>query len=189
MKKITIIGLGALGSHAVLGLRNVGQLKFVDFDLVEQKNTLAQFHSKMGLRRNKALSLQQAFLGMWGIKAGATPHKVTVDNVAVVLKGADLVLDCTDNIAARATLKQFCVANDIPLLHTAMSADGGFAQIIWTELFTADAESGGGATCEDGENLPFHLLVGGFIAQTAKTFITTGRKDNFQLTPTGVVRV
>jgi len=189
MSKITIIGLGALGSHAALALRNVPGLKLVDFDKVEQKNTLSQFHSKMGLRRNKAQALAQALQGMWGIKVEVVPHKVTDDNAKVILGGSGLVLDCTDNIAARSCIKQFCVAEGIPLLHAAMSADGTFAQIVWTEDFTADAETGDGATCEDGENVQFHVLVGSMIAVAAKDFINKARKRNFQVMPSGIIRV
>jgi molybdopterin/thiamine biosynthesis adenylyltransferase len=182
MKKITLIGLGALGSHAALALRNVGHLKLVDFDLVEQKNTLAQFHTKMSLRRNKAQAMQQAMLGLWGLKVEVVPHKVTDDNVAVILAGSDLVIDATDNIAARACIKGYCEEAGLPLLHGAMSQDGTFAQVVWTEEFEVEAGEGG-ATCEDGENLPFHVLVGAYIAQVAKDFFDKGKRRNFQVTP------
>ena len=190
MNHITIVGLGALGSHAVQALRNMKHgLKLVDFDHVEQKNTLSQFHSNMTLRRNKAQAMQQALQGLWGVKVEAIPHKLADDNAKALLGGSRLVIDCTDNLAARDCMMRFCQSNDIPLLHGAMAADGSFAQVIWTERFKPDAESGTGATCEDGENLPFHLLVGSVIAQAAKTFITTGKQHSFQLAPTGVVRV
>lgn len=188
MKHIVIVGLGALGSHVAQALRNLKQgLKLVDFDRVEQKNTLAQFYSNMSLRRNKAQALQQAMQGLWGIKVEAVPHKLSDDNAKALLGGAALVIDCTDNLAARDCMMRFCKAESIPLLHGAMSADGSFARVIWTELFKPDAESGDGATCEDGENLPFHLLVGSLIAQCAKTFLDKGRKQNFQVTPSGVL--
>ena len=46
MKTVVIVGVGALGSHVALLGRNWGvQLKLVDFDRIEQKNTQAQFHS------------------------------------------------------------------------------------------------------------------------------------------------
>jgi len=186
---IIFVGLGATGSHAVLASRNVeGQITLVDLDKVEQKNSLSQFHSRMGLRRNKALAMQQCLLGMWGVKVNIVPHKVTDDNVAVILGKADLVLDCTDNIAARVCLMKFCRANDVPLLHAAMAQDGSLAQVTWTEDFTPDVESGDGATCENGENLPFHIIVGGVIAQTVKVFLTKGQKRNFMVAPSGVTR-
>lgn len=190
MSHIVIVGLGALGSHVAQALRNLkGGLKLIDFDKVEQKNTLAQFHSNMSLRRNKAQALAQAMQGLWGIKVEAIPHKLTDDNAKALLGGAGLVIDCTDNIAARDCMMRFCKAAGIPLLHGAMAADGSFARVIWTEWFVPDAESGAGATCEDGENLPFHLLVGGVAAQAAKTFLAKGRKVNYQVTPGGVLVV
>ena len=186
---ITIVGLGALGSHVVQALRNLkGGLKLIDFDVVEQKNTLSQFHSNMSLRRNKAQAMQQALQGLWGVKVEVVPHKLTDDNAKQLLGGAGLVIDCTDNIAARLVMMKFCKAQNIPLLHGAMSADGSFARAIWTDWFVPDAESGTGATCEDGENLPFHVLAGAAIAQAAKTFLTKGTKLNFDITPSGVVR-
>jgi len=188
MNRITLIGLGALGSHAALALRNVGSLKLVDFDVVEQKNTLAQFHTKMSLRRNKAQAIQQAMLGLWGIKVEAVPHKVTDDNVGFILKGSGLVIDCTDNIAARACIKGYCVAEGLPLLHGAMSEDGTFAQVVWTEEFEVEAGAGG-ATCEDGENLPFHVLVGAYVAQVTKTFLDKDKRINWQIASNGVIRI
>lgn len=188
MNHITIVGLGALGSHVVQALRNMKQgLKLIDFDHVEQKNTLAQFHSNMSLRRNKAQAMQQALQGLWGLKVEAVPHKLTDDNAKVLLGGSILVIDCTDNIAARACMMKLCRAQNIPLLHGAMSADGTFARAIWTEWFKPDAESGDGATCEDGENLPFHVLAGAAIAQAGKLFLTKGSKTNFDITPSGGV--
>lgn len=188
MKTITIIGLGALGSHAALALRNAGTLKLVDFDKVEQKNTLAQFHGRLGLRRNKAQAMGQAMQGMWGLRFDVVPHKVTDDNVGVILSGSDLVIDATDNVAARACIKGYCEKEGLPLLHSAMNAEGDFAQVVWTEEFEVEA-GGGGATCEDGENLPFHLLVGSVTAQTAKTFLDTGKRRNFQITHGSILRI
>lgn len=186
---ITIVGLGALGSHVAQALRNMKQgLKLVDFDVVEQKNILSQFHTNLSLRRNKAQALQQALQGLWGVKVEVVPHKLTSDNARQLLGTAGLVIDCTDNIAARKVMMEFCKANNIPLLHGAMSADGSFARAIWTDWFKPDEESGTGATCEDGENLPFHVLAGAVVAQAAKAFLTRGAKVNFDITPSGVVR-
>ena len=77
MSTVVIVGVGALGSHLVLLARNwSAKLKLVDFDRVEQKNTQAQFHSKMGLGRNKAQALGQAMQGMFGLKVDSLPRKL-----------------------------------------------------------------------------------------------------------------
>lgn len=189
MNNIVIVGLGAIGSHVAQCLRNVAGLKLIDFDVVEQKNTLGQFHTKMSPRRNKAQALQQAFQGLWDIRVEVVPHKLTPENATQLLGGARLVLDCTDNIAARRVMMEFCGNNNIPLLHGAMAQTGDFGQVIWTDLFRPDAESGNGATCEDGENLPFHILMGSTMALSSKQFLDHGRRFSFSVSHSGVSRI
>lgn len=190
MKTIAIVGLGANGSHAATALRNAGALLLIDFDKVEQKNILSQMHGKLSLRRNKAQALVRQMGGMFGPNPHkAVIHKVDPINVDAILRGVDLVIDCTDNIAARTTVKDYCEQAMIPLMHAALSADGKLGRILWTELFQADGESGDGATCEDGENLPFHFLMGGLVAKTAQTYLTSGRKLNWQVTGSGITRL
>jgi len=188
---IVIVGAGALGSHVALFLRNLERsIVIVDFDRVEQKNVLAQFHTKMGLRKNKAQALSQAIQGMFGVSVSTVPHKITKDNVNMVLDGAELVIDCTDNIEARNTIQGFVTDVDTPCLHGALSADGTFARVMWAEDFVADAEGEDGeATCIDGEHLPFFAAAAAYLAVEAKRFLDTGKKQSFQLTPAGLVRL
>lgn len=191
MKKVTIVGVGALGSHVALLARNWKvNFHLVDFDRVEQKNTQGQFHTKMGLRQNKAQALAKSFQGLWGMKVETTPHKLTADNVEVVLGSSDLVIDCTDNAEARRLIQTFVKDKGIPCLHGALSADGDFARALWTEEFTADEEGEPGqATCEDGENLPFHGGAAFVITQAAQAFLKTGTKRSYQLLPEHLMRL
>ncbi len=188
---VVIVGAGALGSHLALLLRNVeAPLKVVDFDRVEQKNTLAQMHTRMSLGRNKAQSMQQALQGMFGLRIEAIPHKLNPDNADQLLSGATLVVDCTDNIAARTLIQARVRALDIPTVHACLSAAGDFARVVWTEHFTADAEGAEGeATCEDGEQLPFFGLAAAQAAVVVQTFLRDGRKVSCQISPTGFVRL
>ena len=184
MKPVVIIGVGALGSHLVMLARNLGNpLRLVDFDRVEQKNTQGQFHSKMGLGKNKALALQQTLLGLWGLKVEVIPHKLTPDNVSTVLGDAALVIDCTDNAEARRTIKNFVRLADIPCLHGALAADGSFGRVIWDEFFKEDEEGAGGqASCEDGKNLGFHALVAAQMALVAQKFLDDETRSSYQMT-------
>jgi len=189
---IVIIGAGALGSHVAMILRNIEKqtLKVVDFDKVEQKNIQAQFHTKMGLRRNKAQALAQAMQGMFDVKIEAVPHKLTADNALEVIGGPDLLIDCTDNIKARKLIATYADTQGIPCLHGALSADGTFGRMMWSEEFTPDAEGEEGeATCEAGEALPFFVSVAAMIAIEAQRFLKTGKKISMQFTPTGAVRL
>lgn len=191
MDKVVIIGVGALGSHVVLLARNwKSSLRIVDFDRIETKNTQSQFHSKMGLGKNKAQALQQALQGLFGIKVDAVPHKLVDDNTGAVLSEAALVIDCTDNAAARRVIQKHVRKHGIPCLHGALSADGIFGRIVWDEIFVLDEEGKEGqATCEDGEQLPMFALAAAQIAVTAQRFLKDGTKQSFQVMPTGIVRL
>lgn len=188
---ITIIGVGALGSHVALLLRNMKEgLKVVDFDRVEQKNIQAQFHTKMSLGKNKAQALSQAFQGMFGVKVECIPHRLTLDNAQGILQSAALIIDCTDNIAARQIITSTCRRHNIPCLHGALSASGDFGRVIWDEHFEPDAEGEGtGATCVDGEHLPFFAAVAAHLAVEVQRFLKTGKKCSYQLTPAGSIRL
>jgi len=187
--KILIVGLGAIGSHVALALRNVdAELHLCDFDTVEQKNTQAQLFDVRSVGKNKASQMSAMLYGMYRTRTPCHTVKLTRLNAKHVIDSVSLVLDCTDNIAAREDIMIECKEQgDIPLLHGAMSADGTFAQVTWTRHFKPDAEDGDGVTCEDGENLPFHLLVGSQMAIAAQQFIRDGTQQSYIITPNGVM--
>jgi len=204
MQRVVIVGVGALGSHVVLAARNWPvQLVVVDFDKVEAKNLASQFHSEMGKGKNKAMAMQQALQGLYKVKLEAVSSKLAVGNHEKLLGNADLVIDCTDNFEARNLIQSYCcryvvdlttdptksLTSVVPCLHGCLSADGTCARAIWTEEFRPDSGGVGGATCEDGQNLPFHVMAGGMIARAAQVFLEKGVKQSFQLTPFSLIRL
>src|SRR5574342_1053124 len=101
---IVIVGVGALGSHLVQFIRNEKvDVKIIDFDRVEQKNVMSQFHGKPGVGKNKAAALQQAMEFMFKRQLAAVSNKLVADNIDVLLKGATLVVDCLDNGDRKST--------------------------------------------------------------------------------------
>jgi len=191
MKRIVVVGVGALGSHFTLLARNFdAKLTVVDFDRIESKNIMSQFHTKMGQGKNKAKALQQSMQGLFKTTIDVKPVRVTKDNIVQVLGGASLIVDCTDNFEARVLLQEYCSKWGAPCIHGCLSADGTLARMIWTEHFTADEEGEEGqATCEDGANLPFHGIAAGMLAQIAQKYINTGVKQSYQMTPYSILRV
>ncbi len=197
-KQITIVGAGALGSHVALFLRNLDALiKVIDFDHIEKKNLLSQFHIKGSLGRNKAEALKQVMNFNWGIKIEAVPHKLTKDNADVLLKGGDLVIDCLDNGEARQLVQGSVNAYLNPAtgqpymgcLHGALAPDGQFARVLWSEHFKIDDGAAGAATCEDGEFLPFIATTAALMAQVAQQYLKTGKKIGYQIHPGGIERI
>lgn len=187
--KITIVGVGALGTEVVMFLRNAGTIKVIDFDRVERKNTLSQLHAVTNVGKNKAHAMQQTMQFLFGVKIEAVPHKLVADNAEALLSGAELIIDCLDNAAAREIVQRFVRKTKVPCLHGALAANGEFGRVIWDENFVV--ESGGttgAATCEDGEHLPFIAVVSALIARSAHEFITKGKKNEFAVHPGGVLR-
>lgn len=190
-KTIVVIGAGALGSHYIMLARNLDcTIKVIDFDVVERKNTLGQFHSNMGLGKNKASAIQQALMGLWNVRINAVPRKLTPDNAEALLGDACLVIDATDNAAARRAIMGMVRAHKVPCLHGALAADGSFGQVVWDEFFKEDEEGEAGqATCEDGENLPFHAAVAAQMALSTQQFLKTGKKFSYQMTHGTLLRI
>lgn len=184
MKQVIIAGAGALGSHVALFLRNHAHLKVVDMDRVEQKNTLSQFHSTMSVGKNKANALKDVLKFLYGTKVEAIPHEIRDDNVMNIMDKADLYIDCLDNSPARLLVQGVATYRKIACLHGGLAADGGFGRILWDEEFLTD-EGAGGATCEDGEHLPFIAGVASLMARTAQEYLKSGKKMSFSVFPSG----
>ncbi len=188
--RILVIGAGALGSHLVLLGRNWhAKLVAIDFDRVEGKNTLSQFHSRMGLGRNKALALQQAMQGLFGVKIEAVPHRMTEDNAHTLMAEAALVVDCVDDSKTRRVIRSTCMALGIPCLHGALAADGQYGRVMWSEDFHVDDGCEGEATCEDGQHLPFIGVVSACLASTVQNYLTSGKRQSFHVRPDGITLI
>lgn len=186
--KVTIIGVGALGSHLLLFTRNLKvQFKVIDYDSIESKNLMSQVHTKMGLGKNKALAIQQSLSGLFGIKVEAVPHRLTSDNVNQLLGDADLIVDCMDNGSSRRLVQNYALKKQVPCLHGAVDAGGSFGRVVWSENFVIDDEDKIGApTCEDGRHLPFIARVSSYMADAVQQYVERKRKVGYQVHPNGV---
>jgi len=188
-KNITIVGVGALGSHLVQLLRSEDvNIKVIDFDRVEQRNVMSQFHNKASVGQLKAKALKQAMNFLFKKKITDVSNKLTKDNVEALLTG-DLLIDCLDNGEARRLVQGFARDNDVPCLHGALAADGAFGRVIWDEQFVIDDETPGKATCEDGEFLPFIALTAAFLARATQMWLRNNEKVGFSISPTNVMAV
>ena len=196
-RRLVVVGVGALGSHVVQLLRNVDAwICVVDFDRVEQKNVSSQFHAQGTVGKKKVLGLTQSMRFLFKRELVAIPHKLTADNVAELLGGADLVIDCLDNAESRRIVQNFCHdvgapagaegRGPIPCLHGALDGAGDFGMARWSQDFVIDTEpSEGAATCDDGEALPFIGITAAFIAQAATVFLRTGKQVGYTIHPGG----
>ena len=190
MTNVTIVGVGALGSHLVQLLRSEEvDLTIIDFDRVEMKNVASQFHFKTSAGKNKASSLKQAMQFAYGRKIKSVGHKLTADNVSQLLGDANVLVDCLDNAEARNLVQVFAKQTGTACVHGALAAGGSFGQVLWTENFKADEAAPGAATCEDGEFLPFINATASFLAMAIQTYLRDGKKVGYALYPAGVQKI
>lgn len=186
--RILFCGVGALGSTAATLCRNLpAELAFADFDRVESKNLLAQAYTRQALGRNKAEALRLQFRTFYGVATQAYPVRLAGTNIAEVADGADLLVDCLDNVAGRQVVTGYAAAAGVASVHAGLAADASFGLVRWRERFTPDAEDEAGrATCEGGEHLPFIGLLGAALAGVIADHVTTGSHHDAHVTGNGV---
>lgn len=190
-RRVAIVGVGALGSHVAQFMRNMdADLRVIDMDRIESKNTQSQFHSRQAVGKNKAQALSQFMNFLWCTKLDVVPHRLTKDNARELLCGFSLVIDCLDNGESRRVVQSLVRAEVIPCLHGALAADGRLGRACWDEDFTVDDEPAEAkATCEDGQHLPFIAMTSSYLAQAAMAFLERGSKIGYHITPSGAIRI
>ena len=187
---VTVVGVGALGSHLVQFLRNQDlTIRVIDYDRVEQKNIHSQFHGKPAVGKKKVDSLKQSMQFMYGSRIQTVSNKLVSENVEALLSG-DLIIDCLDNAASRQLIQHWVRQSGQPCVHGALAPDGSFGRVVWDEDFVIDSEAGqGNATCENGEFLPFIAITSAYLARAVQVFLTSNEKIGFSISPAGSVRI
>jgi molybdopterin/thiamine biosynthesis adenylyltransferase len=115
-----IVGAGGLGCPALLYLAaaGVGRITVIDSDAVDVTNLQRQIaHRTRDIGRNKARSAADAALALNPtVDVAACGERLTASNAFDLLSGHDVVLDCTDNFAARYVVNDACVLLGTPLV-------------------------------------------------------------------------
>lgn len=188
---IVIVGVGALGSHLVQFIRNEKvDIRVIDFDRVEQKNVMSQFHGKPGVGKNKVAALRQTMDFLFSTRIQAIGNRLAANNIEELFTDATLVIDCLDNGASRKLVQDYVRKHNLPCLHGALAPGGEFGRSVWDEQFVIDSEAGAGAaTCEDGEFLPFIALTAAYMARSIQLFRKEKKKVGFSISPFGVVAI
>lgn len=132
--KVAIVGVGALGTVAaeLLTRAGVGKLILIDRDVVEESNLQRQM-----LFTDKDVGKSKALIA--GEKLNAINPEVEVKSYAVplnsenisLLKNADLILDCTDNLKTRFLINDFCRKNKISWIYASAIRTEGYVLPIF----------------------------------------------------------
>ena len=104
---VAVCGLGGLGSNIAIALARagIGRLILIDFDRVDITNLHRQQYkaNQIGLYKADALAENLAEIAPY-TDITAVTAKITEENFADLLKGADVVCEAFDNAEAKAML-------------------------------------------------------------------------------------
>lgn len=131
---VLIVGLGGLGSPAALYLAGagIGKLTLVDDDDVHLSNLQRQIlftTDDIAHPKAQAAKLRLAQLNP-GSKLIVLQQRLTGDVLKNAVAHADMVLDCTDNMATRQEINAACVALNTPLISASAVGFGGQLMVL-----------------------------------------------------------
>lgn len=138
---VAVIGAGGIGSPALqyLAAAGIGILRVIDDDRVSLDNLQRQvLFGTDDVGSGKAERAQAAVRRLNPeVAVEVRPVRLDAANAAVLIEGADLVLDGADNFATRLIVSDACTAARIPLVSAAL---GRFqAQVATFRGWEADA--------------------------------------------------
>ncbi len=127
--QVLVVGAGGLGAPAALYLAGagVGKLTLIDGDVVALSNLHRQvLYAEVDVGADKAeAAARQLETRNTDIDVRAVAAPLTPDNVDVLVAEADLVLDCTDQMAVRYLLNAACRRHATPWLFAAVDRFAG----------------------------------------------------------------
>ena len=131
--RVLVVGCGGLGSPALfyLAAAGVGRLGLVDSDRVEISNLQRQIlHATPDIGRSKVDSAVARLRALNPhVRLEPHPVRLTAENAPDLFAPYDLILDCTDNFAAKYLISDACVTAKKPFVHAGIS---GFCGQILT---------------------------------------------------------
>ncbi|EAR2772242.1 HesA/MoeB/ThiF family protein [Salmonella enterica] len=131
---VLIVGLGGLGSPAALYLAGagIGTLTLADDDDVHLSNLQRQIlftTDDIAHPKAQAAKLRLAQLNP-GSELIVLQQRLTGDVLKNAVARADVVLDCTDNMATRQEINAACVALNTPLITASAVGFGGQLMVL-----------------------------------------------------------
>ncbi|KAG5475402.1 hypothetical protein LSCM1_03515 [Leishmania martiniquensis] len=126
---VVCVGAGGLGSTILLYLAaaGVGQLTIVDYDVVELSNLHRQvMHTTAAIGQPKAVSAKESCLRLFpAARVDAVVEALSPANAERLIAACDIVVDGTDNVAARYLINDAAMRRRKPLVSgSAMGWDG-----------------------------------------------------------------
>lgn len=119
--RVLVIGAGGLGCPILqyIATAGVGFIGIMDFDTIEIHNLHRQIlYTESEIGQQKAIVAQNMVSKLNPlIQADAIAEKLTIENAAEIIQQYDIVVDGSDNFAARYLVNDTCVRLNKPLVY------------------------------------------------------------------------
>ncbi|MGW9113582.1 ThiF family adenylyltransferase [Microbacterium sp. NPDC055683] len=133
---VAVVGAGGLGSPAVLALAaaGVGTLTVIDDDVVELSNLQRQIlHGVGDVGEPKVDSAVRAAAALApAVRVVPVRRRLDAENAAVLLAGADVVLDGSDLFETRMAVADATEASGIPLVWGTVQETAAQLTVFWS---------------------------------------------------------
>ncbi|MGZ9114037.1 MAG: HesA/MoeB/ThiF family protein [Brevundimonas sp.] len=127
--RVAVVGMGGVGGPAALYLAaaGVGSLRLIDDDAVGLSNLQRQISfATPDIGRSKVNAGADALTSLNPhVRIDAVAERLTGANAARLIEGCDVVIDGTDDFAARFAVNAACVAAGAPLVSGALGRWSG----------------------------------------------------------------
>lgn len=182
---VTVLGLGAIGSNLIDQLMSIAPENTyygVDFDKVEQRNTITQLYNnaQVGMTKSRAML---TCLHLKHKKVNYVPIEKKIENTTDIIKcnpffnvETDLLIDCFDNIASREISNNVLSNNTFhigfsPKMH---------AEMYWKPSYVVPKEDDNSEDiCENPLAKPFILFTVSLAAMVIQDFFSRKEKNNY----------
>ena len=130
---VVIVGCGGLGSPAAAYLAGagVGQLRLIDGDAPELSNLHRQVFYRTDRPGSKTEQLAAHCRALNPeVRVVSFGKPLDTGNVRQLLRGATLVLDCTDDARTKHLINDACVVLNLPLVYAAAQGYAGYVALF-----------------------------------------------------------
>ena len=190
--KVLMVGAGTLGNHIGIGLcgLGIGNIFIYDMDVIEIHNLNRQsLFTQKDVGKSKATVLKERLEERNpSLKVFASEEKVDENNIDLLLDGIDIIIDGLDNVKTRQILSEHALLRDIPMVHGAISYNGGEVGVITRETACAGCiygEIDEQAPCADA--LPGVVysgqIIAGLMVEQIRKILNPLPEENLPLAP------
>ncbi len=158
---IVVVGCGALGtvSSSYLARVGIGNIIIIDRDYIEESNLQRQIlfdEDDIVGNLPKAIAAQKKLEKInSNINISGIVTDINYSNIEKLTKGADVIIDGTDNFETRFLINDYCVKNNIPWIYGACIGSRGLMMNIIPSktpclrcVFETKPQMGSFSTCD-----------------------------------------